>query len=90
MFLYPFIYYSGVLYKVNILIAFCMLDMVIRNYLNPLTQKNNLEWKSQKPLLLTEIARGVLQEKTVSPAHTHTHIHTHSYTHVLLSYSAMA
>lgn len=63
VFLYPFIYYSGVFCKVNILMAFCKMGIVIKNYINLLTQKNNLEWKSQKPLLLKEIARGVLRRE---------------------------
>jgi len=63
VFLCPFIYCSGVLCKVNILMAFCKMGMEIRNYLNLLTQKNNLEWKSQKPLFLKAIARGVLRRE---------------------------
>lgn len=55
VFLCPFMYYGDVLCKVNILMGFCKMDMAIRNYLNLLTQKNNLEWKNQKPLLLQEI-----------------------------------
>lgn len=50
--LHLLIYYRGVFCKVNILVAFCTMDMMIGNYLNVLTQEINLERSSQKPLLL--------------------------------------